>query len=421
MNRSIRNVSIFLWLGLIMAACNYTTPTPPSAPTATPAGADAESCLGEIQASSPVIVRPEGAGGTDTTEYGQFAWKPRAVSTSAGILVEWQTGINGQFPVPNNYIRLLDDGAQPISEISLPFERSIVQSTSFASQGDGALLTYCGIYNNGSYLTSALLDPRGNLISEQRRFTGNESQCGSDTEPDAIWTGSRLLFIWSSSYYAPNGFSNNVVLDVADASATSLAEKKIRADGALTAHLAVGHGYALIVVPTRTDFDFLSGSDRGITHLAVHRFDLEGNELREPIILEQLGTYEFGPGFLIPTEQGWLLVASTMPSSTSYYVAQLAPDGSHLSGPELIQTGTAMGFLDAVPYEDGVAVLSENRVWFLSPDGFATQEWLPSPDEHLGDASLVVHKDRLFVTYTTSGKGQPITNQVLIRELQCVR
>jgi hypothetical protein len=413
-----------LLFGVLLVGCGNDIPSASTAvPTITPFDTDGEACQGKIQATTPEIVRPEGMGGIDTTEYGRYATNPKAASTSAGILVTWQTGIDGQYPVPNSYVRLMDDDGKPLGEMTSLMERSVVQTSHFVSKGDGALLTFCGVYADNTHITSTLLDSHGTPVSEQRRFASDRFGCG-DPEADAIWTGSRLLFAWSAQPYEPD---NDILLEIADAKGNSLIEKKFLPNRNSDPHFAFGHGRLLMVLSTRTGSAFINGNNRGVTHLVVNRFDTEGNELGKPVTLEPLGGWEFGNTFVVPTKDGWLVLASTYLSSPNYYFAHLAPDGSLVSGPELVNTGTEIAFVDAVSYAGGVAVLvghqdgfSFSKVWFLSADGYVHQEWLPGSHEYMGMGGLVVHKGRLFVTYATPPRGKPVTNQVLLREFQCI-
>jgi len=365
MRRHFGILIILLFFGILLVGCNnaqYSTPT--AIPTLTSVNADSESCQGKIQASMPVVVRPEGVGGTDNTEYGYFATDAKAASTSAGILVTWHTGIDGQYPVPNGYVRLLDDNAQPIEDMSILFQRSVVQTPNFVSTENGALLTYCGVYEGGGHISSAILDFNGKLIAEQRRFSEEPSDCG-DPDASAIWTGSRLLSAWSPQSYGPDGPNNYVLLDVADANGNNLFEKKFNPDAMLEPHLAFGHGRILMTVSTRTGSDFLNGNNRGLTHLVVHRFDMEGNELGEPVVLDQPGEWEFGNSSVVPTRDGWLLLAEASLQGANYYFAHLAPDGSLVSGPELVNSGTGIGFIDVVPYAGGAASLDGQKIYFF--------------------------------------------------------
>ncbi len=440
-----RNIGIFitsLFIGFVIAGCSkplYLTPT--AVPTVTSTSIDSNPCRGNIQASPPVVVRPKGVGGTERAETGHYAFNAQAASTSAGILVAWRTGVVARFPEPNNFVRLLDDNGQPIGNVSPPLERSGIRELSLVSKDDGALLTFCGIYDNGTYITSALLDPYGKLISEQRRFSTDGLLC-TGPKATAIWSGSRLLFAWSSQFYPPD---NEIRLEIADTNGKSLLEKKLVPYGASDPHFAVGHGHIFMVVTTRTDAGSIDTDNRGITHLVVQRFDMNGNALGELMVLDPptfvnengqsfVSALQFGSSFIIPVNDGWLLLASPSVKTSAYYIAHLAPDGSIISGPNLVNSNANIGFLDAIPYGGGVMALVDrgdgiafSKIVFLSADGIITQEWSPSPneykgyfDEAMGIGGLVKHKGRLFVTYTTAPEGSPVTNEVLIRELECV-
>jgi hypothetical protein len=211
------------------------------------------------------------------------------------------------------------------------------------------------------------------------------------------------------------------LLDIADAKGNTVSAKKLHVDAVLDPHIAFGHGRVLLTISTRTGSELLSGNNRGLTQLVVHRFSVEGNEQGEPVILDQLGGWEFGNSLVVPIREGWLLLAEASLQGANYYFAHLAPDGSLVSGPELVNAGVAISFLDVVPYAGGAVSFDGKKINFLSADGFVTHTWQAASDEFMGLGGLVVHKGRLFVTYTTAPtQSRPVTNQVLIRELQCV-
>ena len=335
-------------------------------PTPIPTG-ESQVCAGKIEASEPVVIRPEDAGGSDRCDTCRLAFSPKAVSTSAGILVVWQLGFNGELPEPNAFMRLLDDNANPIGDIQLLFERNWVgQLSTLVRKDGGAILYYSGRYSDADEVTSASLDPYGHLISEQR--------------------------------------------------------------GISYPHLAIGHGRALKVATPITPDNPIQN------HLAVHRFDLEGNELGEPVILPPLNyevngrivTGDFNTPFIIPTADGWTILAASRASGR--LVALLAPDGSLISGPVIMDTDMEFpnGFDDVIPFGRGAAILGGmfsggNVVLFISEDGTLNQVWHPEKDEPIASGDLFEYQGRLYLVYTggpTSRK--PMTNQVLIRELKCV-
>ena len=398
------------------------TVKPIPTPTAT-LPADSRACQGTITASEPVVVRPEGAGGTKRSEFGRYASGLRAASTSAGILVTWNVGFNGQSPEPNSFARLLDDHGSPAGEMEPLFERSVDSlSPSLVSTDGGAAMIYCGLYGTRTGLTSALLDAQGRLISERTLAW----DCAAPRAA-TVWTGSRLMSAWTSPVYTPQGYTTDVLLDVADASGKSLSTQTVRTDGDGDPHFGTGHGRVLLVTGTRTGLDLTKG-DPGRTHAAIHRFDLQGDELGDALILDavpfdregQTILGQLATPFIVPTPEGWLFVASSKDSWL--YVARLAPDGTLASGPVVLQTDFDFpnGFDDVIPYGDGAVVQSGGLLLFLSADGVIRQTWHPGPSEIPASASLVVHKGRLFMAYSSQSTGRPYTNQLMIRELQCV-
>lgn len=401
------------------------TVNPIPSPTATlPPGVESKSCK-EIDPTDPIVVRPEGVGGSDSSELGWYAFDPKAVSMGDSILAIWGTGFDGQKPKPNAYMRVLDGKVTPVGEVKLLFERNIIDQTTLVNKDNTAIFSYCGRYNIGDdRYTSAFLDPDGNLISEQVRSPTNRACARSGA---SIWTGSRILFSLPNVNYPSQG----QVLDIADANGNSISWKMIDSNDGITSPLAVGHGRVLMLVGTFKN-DLLS----------VHRFDLKGNELGEPVILEPL-TYEvdgkiairyFTSAYVVPTVEGWMVLASL--SDPGIYVAQLAPDGSLISN-SVIEDSDLLyqihGFTDVISYKGGAVVLEQNYVGqisgksqyesvvlFISEDGTINQRWYPKEGEQPASGSFFEHQGRLFLIYTNELEHEtPQTNQVLVRELKC--
>jgi len=67
-------------------------------------------------------------------------------------------------------------------------------------------------------------------------------------------------------------------------------------------------------------------------------------------------------------------------------------------------------------WQDAVEI---SKIFFLTEDGIIKYEWHPNEDEPMGLGGLVVHRGRLFVVYTGKFHGNSVSNEVLIRELQC--
>ena len=396
---------------------------------ATPASAmsaNLQGCPGEIEISAPHVVRPAEAGGSDRCETCRYALYPRAVSTGSGILAVWLLGFDGQRPEPNAYGRLLDVDANPIEEVDLLFERDwIGKGASLINQNGELVLTFCGRYPGTDRLTSTFFDSYGQVILERPLEPADQTRCGY-WGAQSVWSGAKLVSTWIYQGIAPDGSPiNDVLLSVQDANGNSLAWKRIRPDGLTPPHLAIGHGHVLLVVLT-------SSAVPGQNRLAVHRFDLDGIELGEPLLLDPL-TYEvdgrivtgsFDTPFLVPTSNGWMLLASSRASGR--YIAQLNPDGTIYSGPTILDIGLDFpnGFEDVLGYRNSAVVLGhlstgDPAFLFLEPDG--TRRDMLIVEEEAGAGDLFEHQERLF-WITTSGPitRDPITNQVLLRELKCV-
>jgi len=372
-----------------------------------------------VSASEPIVVREAGEGGNDTTEYGRAAFYPKAVGTKAGILATWVVGFDGQAPVSNAYMRLLDANARPVGPVQLAFTDNVIGSPTLVRQGDNAVLDYCGRYHsNLDRIAAAFLDPFGKVLSAQVRNPTNRI---CNTGGTAIWTGSRMVFGWTDQ--ASGASDHTALLEVADANGNSLYWKVAGTDVDSLPGLSVGHDRMLMVISTWL----------GTTE--VHRFDLDGNEVAAPVVIEPF-PYEdsgriqegyFSSAAAVPTADGWLIV-STIWQTPGVYITRLAEDGSLLSGPAALDTDLEFpnGLADVSPYRGGAAALGEimggYSILFISPDGTLAQRWAPEPDQEPINGSLFVDRDRLYVIYT-SRIVEPYpasgTNQVRVRELEC--
>jgi hypothetical protein len=426
-----RNFWIFftiLFTGFLIAGCSMVsrilTAIPMLKPTITSVNTESKVCQGKIQASAPIIVRPDGIGGTDSNEFGRFASDPEGASTSAGILVTWTIGVDGQHPEPNTYVRLLDDNANPVGDMSIPFETSVAPfSQNFMSKDDGAAITFCALGGDERGITSVTLDPDGAFISKAHLFS-KHSSCPFGVG-ESIWTGSRMIFAWTEKDHDDKDYFGNVILNIADGSGNSISEENLRTDGEAGPHLAIGHERVLLVVPTRTGEDWAK-NNRGQTHLALHRFDLEGKEIGNPVIfdaipiIEETQTFlgEFAASYVVPTADGWLLLG-VIRSSPLGYIAQLTPDGSLVPGSVHIDRDIDFNRVaDVIPYWGGAALRIGNSIYFLSSDGQVKNRW--DSGEALGQSDLFVYQGHLFLINASEPEGDPATNHVLIRGLQCV-
>jgi hypothetical protein len=387
-----------------------------------------EPCL-NIKASDPVVVRPEGVGGNDSTDLGRIAFSPHAVSTDAGVLAVWDVSFDGQRPEPNLYMRFLDHKLQPVGEVSLLFERNSVWGPGkLVSAADKVVFSYCGRHYDRDHLNSrdlntiAFLDPYGHLISEQV-LASPDRYCSVGAQ--AIWTGSRMLFSSASSRVS---VPDRRTLDITDAKGNSISWRRIDSSWDPTSPFAIGHKRVFLVAGDKTE-------------LVVYRLDSQGNEWKEPVRLAPISYEvdgrmvmgEFRSSYVIPAADGWLVLASFL-NAPGIYVVRLAPDGSKVSEPFVTRNDIRLldeSFFirDAIPYRGGAVLLMQKPdgynvtsvVFFISDDGTITATWSPRQGEQPVSGSFFEHQAQLFIIYTTENPtGKLKTNQVLVRELQCV-
>jgi hypothetical protein len=228
-----------------------------------------------------------------------------------------------------------------------------------------------------------------------------------------------LFYSWSNVFGQFGTY-----LDVADADGNSLFWRMVPDSG----RPAVGHGSVLI------------GSIKNGESLVINRLDLEGNDLGELATLQSL-TYEldgkivagkFRNSYIAPTADGWMVIASLY--APGIYIAHLAPNGSLISDPVIVEKNLyfANGLEDVIAYKGNAAILGNSFplsystktgyvALFISGNG-DVQQWYPKEDEQPIFGSFFEHQGRLFLIYQSKSTNEkPITNQILIRELNCVR
>jgi hypothetical protein len=388
-----------------------------SSPTAALTSKNEDKACRRIETSAPIVVRPEGVGGNDSSELSWWAYKPKAVSMGERILAIWQVGFDGQRPKPNVYMRILNSNLRLAGEVKLLFDRNVIGSTTLIRQEDKAIFSYCGRYNTEDRSTSAFLDSYGNLISEIVRSPTNIA-CVSG--PLSVWTGSHMLF-----YSAFNTFDHfGVFLNVADPDGNSISWREVPT-------------YSL---PTVTQGGMLMRAISQDNSLTIHHFDLAGNDLGEWATLKaipyevdgKLAVGSYKNAFVVPTNNGWMVIASL--TTPGIYIAHLSPDGSLISEPIITEKNLYFesGFIDGISHNGSIALLGCSYPFgystktgcialFISEDNTITQYWLPKGNDQPMDISFFEHQNRLFMIYTSkhTDEERP-TNQVLIRELQCI-
>jgi hypothetical protein len=430
MKRIMEIVFILLIAGVLLAGC--TVELDEVTPAVTPSVEEEVNSCREIHAvSDPVIVRDANVGdaapyfvpGYSINSVDRNAFYPKAISTDTGILVTWRVSFDGQKPEPNVFMRLLDEHAVPLGEVQNLFERNMTGlSYSLLKVENKFVLGYCGRYGHEDQTTRVFLNSQGEVLSEQPLPT--DLSCGSKGQ-SAVSTGSgsRLITTWMDHIH-------KAVLNIADQDGNSLALKELPGEGDYYPQVAVGHGRILVVVNSKSSEH---------SPLTIHRFDLDGNELGDPVIInplifEQDGIIReksFTTPSLIPTTDGWMLLSSPRSWSLSFngiYVAHLAPDGTLISGPFITglddpDLGFSNGIEQVFPYGQGAIIWGHNLehkklVVFVSKHGVVNPilNSLQEPDV-IFHPFFFEHQEKLFSVYTK--KVDVMTNQVLLREVEC--
>jgi hypothetical protein len=423
-----RTMEIVLISGLLLSGC--TVELKEATPAVTlPVKEEVNSCQEIHAVSDPVIVRDANVGdaapyflpGYSITSIDSNAFYPKAISTDAGILVIWRVSFDGQKPEPNVFMRLLDEHAVPIGEVQNLFERNMVgQSYSLLKVENKFALGFCGRYGYEDQTTRVFLNSQGEVLSEQPLPT--DLSCGIKGSP-TVSTGPRLITTWMDQIH-------KAVLNIADQDGNSLILKELPGEADHYPQVAVGHDRILVVVNSKSSEH---------SPLMIHRFDLDGNELGDPVIINPL-TFEldgiireksFTTPSLIPTPDGWMLLSSPRSWSLSFngiYVAHLAPDGALVSGPFITglddpDLGFSNGIEQVFPYGQGAMIWGHNLkhrklVIFVSKHGVVNPilNSLQEPDV-IFHPFFFEHQEKIFAVYTK--KVDVMTNQVLLREVAC--
>ncbi len=425
MKRTIEIVFIILMSGLLLSACtmelNAVTPTVTSS-----VEEEVTSCRELRAVSDPVVVRDANVGDTGPgyndfllkSPIGTSAFHPKAISMDGGILVTWELSFDGSLPEPNVFMRLLDDRGVPIGEVKNLFERNMSGiSYSLLKVENESVLSFCGRYGHKDKATTVFLNSQGEVLSEQQ-LPPMEHSCGA-SRTNTVWTGSRLVTAWTD-----NG-TQQVFLNIADQDGNSLFWKELTKKGNFGPQVVMGHDRVLVVVNSN-----LSQHNP----LMIHRFDLNGNELGDPIIINPLTLEKDGEvqeipfvaPYLIPTKDGWMLLAEPhfwdiYSPSNGAYVAHLAPDGSLVFGPFLTSPDLNLRFSNATeqvfPYRQGAIIRGSGSLVFISKNGIVNPILDSSQDPGINYTFFFEHQEKLFSVYTKAVDSK--TNQVLLREVEC--
>jgi hypothetical protein len=231
-----------------------------------------------------------------------------APTPDGGFWGLYATSFNGSAPVPNVFRVRLDASGAPTSEPAVLTERNMTQGPRVAPFPGGFLVSYCGRWGANDRATSGALGLDGVFVEHGQRSPMGLS-CGAG-DPDAIWTGERMLFSW-----ATNSSPYDVLVDVADAA------------GASVGGGGLDDGSDLFAMPRfattpqgRTLLAYSRQDEPGTSLLRVRRLDAAGTDAKAPLTLPhplELGTWsevslaaQPGRGFLLLSpnrfEKGWI-------------------------------------------------------------------------------------------------------------------
>ena len=134
---------------------------------------------------------------------------------------------------------------------------------------------------------------------------------------------------------------------------------------------------------------------------------------------------------MVPTVDGWMVVAWLY--TPGIYIARLDQDGSLISDPVIMGKNLDFegGLPDVIAYRGGAAILGSSfsfhyavksgyAALFVSGNG-SVQTWYATEGDQPIYGSFFEHQGRLFLIYVSNSTNKvPATNQVLIRELNCI-
>ncbi|APR82617.1 Type IV fimbrial biogenesis protein PilY1 [Minicystis rosea] len=350
------------------------------------------------------------------------------VATANGLLAVWSVGFNGSAPVPNTFSRVLDpDGIPQGSPAGLLPQRSVpVGPRAAPSAEDEVILGYCGRFGAEDRATSTRVTATGEPIGPEIQREPKGRSCTGISAPSAVWTGTRQLFAWTTNAASPS-LPPEVVLDVADASGTSVGFRSILedADGDATARLAVNGASAALIAGTR--------APGGVaTRLAFALLDQEGQSLGSPLVIDPpVAGGSWGRTEIAAAASGGFIALGGNRDEPGIFRALFSASGALVEPPAQLE-GMALT-VDAITLalaarEGGGFVLVSNAIegadarafaMALSDDGRVTGTWFAdAPDEPwFFSPSVATRAGRVFVLYQTV-MTQP--SELRVRELGCL-
>lgn len=319
----------------------------------------------------------------------QLLWTSRerpgllaAGSTGEDLVVAWQMGLDGA------QLRWVDAELRPLGE---PRSLPSVSSLHFA-EAERALLTYCE--PDPPALVRRLVGAAGEL-EEPLRGSPPGVDCTGFADPvkvRSVMTDRALLtgVVDSSSSPDPGLDSWLVIGEPDGASAEAML---IGSDARHSPALAVAHGMVLHVTST------LPTAFR--SRLRVQGYSLDGVPLGEPSLSDAPGDDQFGQPWIVPTPDGFFVVAETGDGEAGALRAVADRSGrileSSRSYPDLIR------IRDVYPIPSGalmaVSTVGGTEVMTLDFAGRAETQWLIEDVQEMSHPRFVGLGEELFVAF----------------------
>lgn len=342
-----------------------------------------------------------------------------------GLLAVWRLGFNGTAPRPNAFARRLAPDGTPLGEPFELFTTNVPNGFQLTAIGeDRAALAFCGRFGNEDVMTSAFVDPRGDLLVPPQERTPMGVSCGAQL-PGVGWSGERVFFGWTTNR-GPQA-TRGVYLDQSDPEGRSrVGETVIDTFGDLSVapRFARGHGRLAMVAGTIPE-------DAGASRLRFMLFRPDG-EVEASVEIDAMAGFFLTAVDVAPSADGWLVVGrSRWSRNPGRVIVRLTAGGEVLEGPLAIEPELSWLTQDLEAWRGGGFVLggvvsgpdgaSGVGVARLDDRGRRIDLWRPSTPESIGlqGFDLVLDGGRALLLHPVGGLQDFEPNDVVLRTLGC--
>lgn len=282
-------------------------------------------------------------------------------ATDDGVVVAWSRSFDGDDPMPNSFLRLLDGDGVPIAPAAELLGEPVALGVgpSLAPAANGRLAAgMCRRFTANDLPSWRFVSAAGAPLGDEHRVAETTESCTTfDTAPQMVFTGQRHLFVWITS-------TNDLVfVESTDAEGGSPVIARLfddatpyHADLSAPPHLAVYGDRVAVVLGLRRDEAPQESS------LGVRFLDLAGSPVGDLVVLPDPG----GAGYLQPrvavAPDGTLLLVAKHRFGDGWIRARVTFDGTVVSQPALVfddfylrdlEPRPGGGFWGAAMREDG--------------------------------------------------------------------